>query len=53
LEKVDAFKKEFLARLESLHRENVLNPIRKGIFNDEIIAVIEQLAADVILSLSE
>ena len=52
LEKVDAFKKEFLARLESLHRENVLNPIRKGIFNDEIIAVIEQVAADVILSLS-
>jgi F-type H+-transporting ATPase subunit alpha len=52
LVKVDAFKKEFLARLESLHRENVLNPIRKGIFNDEIIAVIEQVAADVILSLS-
>ena len=53
LEKVDAFKQEFLSRLESLHRENVLNPIREGIFNDEIIAVIEQVAADVILSVSE
>lgn len=53
LEKVDAFKQEFLSRLESLHRKNVLNPIREGIFNDEIIAVIEQVAADVILSVSE
>ncbi len=52
LDQVDTFKKEFLSRLESLHRDDVLNPIRNGDFKEEITDIIKKLAEDVILSIT-
>ncbi len=52
-DKVRIFEKEFLNRLELKHREDVLNPIKEGQMNDELAAIIEEVAADTIKSIKE
>lgn len=53
LHKVDSFKYEFLNRLESLHKKTVLHALRNDDLNDEVMAEIEEVAANVILSTTE
>lgn len=48
LDKVDLFEKEFLATLELLHQKEVLDPIKNGIINDKITAIIEKVAENVV-----
>ena len=45
------FEKELLSVLELSYREDVLNPLSEGVINDDIAKIIEQVAADVIVSL--
>lgn len=47
LDKVKEFEKEFLSILETMHKEDVLNPIRNGEINDEITDIIESTAKDI------
>lgn len=46
-DQVHQFEKEFLSRLELAHKE-VLDLIKQGQMNDEIVAVLEEVAADTI-----
>ena len=39
--------KEFLMVLELSHRVDVLDVLKKGIINDEVVAIIEKIAAEV------
>ncbi len=48
VEQVTEFEKEFLKTLELTHTEDVLNPIKKGQFDDKIIAILEKTAQEVI-----
>lgn len=47
LSKVAIFEKELLSALETSHRHDVLDPLKEGIINNEIGAIIEQLASDI------
>lgn len=47
-EQVHQFEKEFLNKLELAHQKDVLDLIKQGQMNDEITAIIEELAADTI-----
>jgi len=47
LTKVQDFQKEFLMVLELSHQADVLDVLKKGIINDEVSAIIEQVAGDV------
>ncbi|HEY5508500.1 MAG TPA: F0F1 ATP synthase subunit alpha [Paludibacter sp.] len=47
LNKVQDFEKEFLMVLELSHRVDVLDVLKKGIINDEVVAIIEKIAAEV------
>jgi F-type H+-transporting ATPase subunit alpha len=51
LNKVQDFEKQFLITLESAHQTDVLDVLKQGIINDEIIAIIEKVAANVCQSL--
>ena len=51
LVEVNRFEKEFLATMELKHRDNVLNPLKEGIMNNEIGKIIEQVATDTIESM--
>ncbi len=48
IEKVTLFEKEFLNTLELVHKETTLDRIRKGIFDDSVIEIIEKTAEEVI-----
>jgi len=47
LDKVQEFQKEFLLVLELSHQKDVLDIIKNGIMNDEVSAIIEQVAEEV------
>jgi len=47
LNKVQDFEKEFLMVLELSHRVDVLDVLKKGVINDEVVAIIEKIAAEV------
>ncbi|MGQ7869038.1 F0F1 ATP synthase subunit alpha [Sunxiuqinia sp. sy24] len=46
VEKVKAFEKDFIDKLETEHRP-ILDELRKGVLNDEITGVLEKVAKDV------
>ena len=48
LTKVDEFEKEFLNTLETMHQEDVLDVIKKGIINDQITDILKTTADEVI-----
>jgi F-type H+-transporting ATPase subunit alpha len=48
ISKVKEFEKEFLNLLETLHQEDVLDVIKGGNINDDVTAIIEKTAEDVI-----
>ncbi len=47
LKKVAEFEKEFLDKLEAVHAADVLEPLSKGVINDDISKIIETVAKDV------
>ncbi|NLX40413.1 MAG: F0F1 ATP synthase subunit alpha [Bacteroidales bacterium] len=47
-DQVQLFEKEFLNNLESRYREAVLEPLEKGEINDEIMAILEKVAAETV-----
>jgi F-type H+-transporting ATPase subunit alpha len=47
-DQVQLFEKEFLNNLESRYREAVLEPLEKGEINDEIMAILEKVAAEAV-----
>jgi F-type H+-transporting ATPase subunit alpha len=47
LDKVKEFEKEFLNILETMHKKDVLDPIKGGEINDEITGIIETTAKDI------
>jgi F-type H+-transporting ATPase subunit alpha len=47
LDKVQDFQKEFLMVLELSHQADVLDVLKKGNINDEVSAIIEQVAGEV------
>ncbi len=47
LEKVTDFEKNFLLTLQNTHQTEVLDPLKQGIINDDITAIIEKVAAQV------
>ena len=51
VEEVRTFQKRFLERMEAEHRSDVLDPLGQGKMTEEIGAVIESVAADVIRTL--
>ena len=51
VEEVRTFQKRFLERMEAEHRGDVLDPLGQGKMTEEIGAVIESVAADVIRTL--
>ncbi len=51
LDKIDTFEKEFLYFMEISHRTDVLEPLQRGEINDEISAIIESVAANIVRSL--
>ena len=51
LERVLEFEKEFLTSLELTHKEDVLDPLSKGVMSDEIGKIIESVAYDTIQSM--
>jgi F-type H+-transporting ATPase subunit alpha len=51
LDKIDTFEKEFLYFMVISHRTDVLEPLQRGEINDEISAIIESVAADIVRSL--
>lgn len=53
LSKVRDFEKEFIDKLEVSHKEDVLEPLSKGVINDDITKVIETVAADVAANYKE
>ncbi len=48
LEKVPVFEKEFLNTLELVHQNDVLDVIKRGTIDDNVTAILEKVAADVI-----
>jgi F-type H+-transporting ATPase subunit alpha len=53
LNKVREFEKEFIDKLEVSHKEDVLDPLSKGVINDDITKIIETVAADVAANYKE
>ena len=51
LDKVPLFQEKFLSQIRAMHSEDVLEPLGKGVLNDEICKAIESTAASVIESL--
>jgi len=51
LNKVKEFEKNFLMMLKKTQKKEVLDVIKSGEFNDDVIKIIEQLAADVVKDL--
>jgi F-type H+-transporting ATPase subunit alpha len=49
VDKIHDFEKTFIEVLEASHREDVLNPLRKGIINDEITDILRK-EADLVVS---
>jgi F-type H+-transporting ATPase subunit alpha len=47
LNKVQEFEREFLMVLELSHKSDVLDPLKSGIINDDITAILKQVAIDV------
>jgi F-type H+-transporting ATPase subunit alpha len=47
LNKVQDFEREFLMVLELSHKSDVLEPLKAGDINDNVIAILKQVAADV------
>lgn len=47
MDKVQDFQKEFLMVLEMKHQADVLDLLKKGIINDDVTSIIEQVAAEV------
>lgn len=47
LEKVHQFEKDFLQNLELSHQNDVLDVLKTGVINDEIITIIQNIAKDV------
>jgi len=47
LNKVQDFEKEFLMVLELSHRTDVLDVLKKGVINDEVVAIITKIADEV------
>ncbi|MDR2824249.1 MAG: F0F1 ATP synthase subunit alpha [Prevotellaceae bacterium] len=48
LEKVDEFEKEYLNVLELKHKDDVLSILKKGTLDDNITAILEKTAAEVV-----
>ncbi|MGI6573625.1 MAG: F0F1 ATP synthase subunit alpha [Fermentimonas sp.] len=48
LDQVARFEKEFLAAMEANHREDVLDLLQKGVMNDQIGEIIEEVAHETI-----
>ena len=46
LDKVRDFEKEFLDKLEVSHKSDILEPLSKGVINDDVTKAIETVAAD-------
>jgi F-type H+-transporting ATPase subunit alpha len=46
LDKVRDFEKEFLDQLEVSHKADILEPLSKGVINDDVTKAIETVAAD-------
>jgi hypothetical protein len=40
------FEKEFLDKLEVSHKADILEPLSKGVINDDVTKAIETVAAD-------
>jgi len=47
LKSVKDFEKEFIDKLEAVHKADVLDPLSKGVINDDITKIIETVAKDV------
>ncbi len=52
LEKVEEFEKEFLNRLEMLHQQDVLDILKSGEINDDVTAILEKVAEEIVKRLS-
>ncbi len=48
VDQVRQFEKDFLNNLDSRHKKDVLEPLRKGEINDEIMAILERVAAETV-----
>lgn len=53
LSRVLEFEKEFLTSINLAHKQDVLEPLKQGIMNDDIGKIIETVAVDVIKSMLE
>ena len=53
LDRVLEFEKEFLSTIDLSHKEDLLEPLKQGIMNDEIGKIIETVAAEVVNSMQE
>ena len=53
ISRVLEFEKEFLTTLNIYHKEDVLEPLKQGIMNDEIGKIIELVVSDIINSMLE
>lgn len=49
--KVPNFEKDFLNNLDAIHQADVLDILKQGVLNDDVITIIEQVADDVCKSL--
>ena len=53
LDRVLEFEKEFISTIDLSHKEDLLEPLKQGIMNDEIGKIIETVAAEVVNSMQE
>lgn len=53
IDKVADFERVFLSTLELIHRKEVLEPLKKGILNEEITGIIETVASDTVRAIRE
>jgi F-type H+-transporting ATPase subunit alpha len=51
VEQVSAFEHDFLLTLQNTHQADVLEPLKQGVINDRITAILEEVAATVAKSL--
>jgi F-type H+-transporting ATPase subunit alpha len=53
VEEVPNFEKAFIDLLEAAHKEDVLTPLKNGVINDDITAILENEAASVVSQIKE
>ena len=47
ISKVSQFEKELISNLESLHKDDVLNVLKNGVINDDVMAILDSVAEDI------